>query len=114
MNMRLIGCAMGLAVLMWTATLTLRMSRPVLRGDLPAGRTGQYVDVNRDDAATLSLLPGLGPELALRVVEHRQAYGPYASVEHLAAVRSIGPRTIERIRPWVVCGGDDVPNLSLQ
>jgi len=60
------------------------------------------IDLNRADARELDRLPGIGPVLAGRIVEHRRTAGPYRSVEDLLAVRGIGPALLERLRDRVV------------
>lgn len=60
------------------------------------------VDLNRADARTLESLPGIGAVLAKRVLDHRMSIGRFQTVEDLLAVKGIGPKTLERIRPFVV------------
>lgn len=55
------------------------------------------VSLNRASLAELEALPGVGPELARRIVEHR----PYLEVEDLLEVPGIGPEKLEALRPWV-------------
>jgi len=62
------------------------------------------VDLNRADAGVLDQLPGIGPVLAGRIVEHRHVSGPYRSAEDLLAVRGIGPALLERLRDRVTVG----------
>lgn len=64
-------------------------------------RLGRPMDVNRASASDLELLPRIGPALAARIVESRRTHGPFERPEDLARVRGIGPRTIERLRPFV-------------
>lgn len=52
------------------------------------------VDLNRASAEELESLPGIGPELARRIVEGR----PYASVEELLRVHGIGPKRLAAVR----------------
>jgi competence protein ComEA len=59
----------------------------------------QSVDINRADAAGLEALPGIGPSLAAAIVEDRDRFGPFASVDDMDRVSGIGPATIERLRP---------------
>ena len=60
------------------------------------------VDLNRATAAELDALPGIGPATAQAIVDHREANGPFVSVDDLEAVRGIGPAKLEAIRPLVV------------
>jgi competence protein ComEA len=59
------------------------------------------VDVNRAEWPELSTLPEVGEMLAKRIVAHRQQHGEFQSVEELQQVRGIGPKTFERLKPYV-------------
>ena len=63
------------------------------------------LDLNRAGAAELDALPGIGPVLARRIVEFRRQHGPFRRVEELRAVRGVGPRLLERLKPRVGVGG---------
>ncbi len=71
----------------------------------PAGaaalRRGEPLDLNRASAAELELLPAIGPALAARIVADRAEFGPFRSVEGLARVRGVGPRTVARLAPFL-------------
>src|SRR3990172_1792753 len=41
------------------------------------------LDLNRATVEQLSTLPGIGPELARRIVRYREKHGPYRRVEEL-------------------------------
>jgi competence protein ComEA len=56
------------------------------------------VNVNTADLAALEALPGIGPELAQRILDYRQAHGPFAQVDDLLDVPGIGPGILEKIR----------------
>ncbi len=62
---------------------------------------GLPLDLNRADRAALEALPGVGPTLADAVVTHREAHGPFESVEALEEVRGIGPGRSAVLRPFV-------------
>ena len=55
------------------------------------------VDLLRDPAWRLRLLPGIGTGRAWEIVRDRERAPPYRRLEDLRRVRGIGPRTIERI-----------------
>lgn len=73
----------------------------------PAGAAGEpaadgaVVDLNSADLAALDTLPGVGPAIAQRILEWREANGPFHSVEELLEVSGIGPATLEKIRDRV-------------
>jgi competence protein ComEA len=52
---------------------------------------GGRVDLNTATAAELDALPGIGPVLAQRIVDHRGRNGPFRTVEELDDVPGIGP-----------------------
>jgi competence protein ComEA len=56
----------------------------------PAG-VGGTVDLNAAGVAELDALPGIGPVLAQRIVDHRTRNGPFRSVGELDDVPGIGP-----------------------
>lgn len=65
-------------------------------------RTAQFqVDLNVADWPELSQLPGVGETLAQRIVESRETEGAFVDNEDLQRVRGIGPRTFERIKPYL-------------
>lgn len=69
-------------------------------------RTGRQhasfvVDVNAAAWPELADLPGVGRNLAERIVKSRVENGPYADIEELRRVRGIGPRTMESMRPYL-------------
>jgi len=59
------------------------------------------LDVNQADWPEISVLPEVGETLARRIVESRVADGPFADLDELQRVRGIGPKTLERIRPYL-------------
>jgi len=72
----------------------------------PAGAGGSAptapVDLNSATAEELDALPGVGPVTAQKIVDYRQAHGPYTSVDDLDAIPGIGPSRIENLRGLVV------------
>lgn len=66
--------------------------------------SGGQIDLNAADAAELDQIPGIGPVLAQRILEHRELHGPFRSVEALEDVSGIGPAMLGRIAPHVRVG----------
>ncbi len=59
------------------------------------------IDLNAADAQTLMQLPGIGEELAGRIVAFREANGPFASLDELADVAGMTPHLIDAVTPFV-------------
>lgn len=62
------------------------------------------VDINTADVAELSTIRGIGKKTAQSIIAHRDAHGPFASVDGLTAVKGIGPKSIEKLRPFLTAG----------
>lgn len=67
------------------------------------------IDLNRASLSELLLLPGIGPQLAQRIDEHRRNHGPFKTVDDLRKVPGVGPALLERIRPKATVGSDLPP-----
>jgi len=68
-----------------------------------AAWTGPPLDVNAAPLADLLRIPWVGPKTAQRILEERQR-ARFDRVDDLRRV--VGPKTLERIRPYVRVGGD--------
>ena len=69
-----------------------------------AGSAG-VVNVNTASASELEYLPRVGPALAGRILEFRDANGPFEDVNELVAVKGIGETSLEKLRPYVAVSG---------
>ena len=58
------------------------------------------VDINTASLAELQTLPGIGPVLSQRIVEGR----PYESLDDLARVKGMGPKTLNKFRDKIIAG----------
>jgi competence ComEA-like helix-hairpin-helix protein len=68
-------------------------------------KTPAIVDLDRAGVTEIESLPGIGPALAERIVQHRDSAGSFGSVEALCGVRGIGPALAEKLRPLVTFTG---------
>lgn len=65
-------------------------------------RTAEFqVDLNEAEWPELAQLPGIGETLARRIVESRSREGPFRDHDDLQRVRGIGPKKLERVRPYL-------------
>jgi competence protein ComEA len=67
-----------------------------------AGSGPGPVNLNSATAGELDGLPGIGPVLAQRIVEHRSQHGPFRSVDELDDVPGIGPAIAAELSELVV------------
>lgn len=63
----------------------------------------QVVHLNSADADTLAaVLKGIGLKRAQKIVEYRNAHGPFESVDDLIKVEGVGPSTLENNRDKIM------------
>jgi competence protein ComEA len=63
-----------------------------------AGARGPLVDLNTATVSELDSLPGVGPVLAQRIVDHRTQHGPFVTVDQLREVDGIGDSRFNELR----------------
>ena len=59
------------------------------------------IDINTADQKNLEKLPGIGPATAKLIIDYRTENGPFQSINELDNVKRIGPKTIEKITPYI-------------
>ena len=74
-------------------------------GAAEGGETAGVVNINTASAEQLELLPRVGPALAGRIIDFRDANGPFRSVDEIVAVKGIGERSFEMLEPYLVIDG---------
>ncbi len=67
------------------------------------------VDVNTASPALLTYVAGIGPKLAERLVEHRDANGPFARRTTLREVSGLGPKAFEQSAGFLRVNGGKQP-----
>lgn len=71
------------------------------RGFVRPGLGGHAVDLNTAGVEELAVLPGIGPRAAARIVDHREEYGMFGSVDELEKVEGFDPDRIRAFRSRV-------------
>jgi len=87
-------------------------SEPVLNAttlELPSSATStpaanpdvDLIDINTATLEEFDSLPGIGPTTAQKILEYRDANGPFAAIEDIMNVSGIGPSTFEDIKDLI-------------
>jgi competence protein ComEA len=77
-----------------------------------AGKTlDGVVNINAASAVELQLLPGVGPAKAELIVAYRRLR-PFRSIEELARVKGIGPKTVRKLKPHLSIRGETTARVS--
>lgn len=62
----------------------------------------ERIDINVADVETLMSIKGIGEKRALAIIDYREQYGPFKSVDDLSEVRGVSESLIERSRELLV------------
>jgi hypothetical protein len=76
-------------------------------GQLRGYSDGGLVDINHAAAAELSVLPGVGPETAYRIVNDRHQRGPFRNADEMVTRGVVTARQMTRIASRLVCIAPD-------
>jgi comEA protein len=60
-----------------------------------------FIPLNTATKTDLERIPGVGPVTALRILTYRDMNGGFRTVEELLNVKGIGPKKMQKIRPYV-------------
>jgi len=60
------------------------------------------IDLNKATAKDLERLPGIGPQIATRIIAYRDQNGAFKKIDDITKVSGIGPKTLERLRPHLI------------
>ena len=100
-----VGTALGVALAAMAAYWLLYGGHrgELIEIDRAAPRDPQFiVDLNQADWPELTVLPDVGEVLAKRIVASREAIRPFRDHADLMRVNGVGPRTLERITPYLL------------
>ena len=62
----------------------------------------ELVNINTAVIQELMALPKIGPVTAERIIRFRDDFGPFQSIDDLAKIKGIGPKTLERLKTRII------------
>jgi competence protein ComEA len=69
-------------------------------GSAPGGK----ININAATIEELDTLPGIGPAIAQRIIDYREANGPFKTIEDITLVSGIGDATYEKMKDRIIVG----------
>ncbi len=69
------------------------VSKPAITGN---------VNINSATLEELQLLPRIGPATAKKIIDYRTQHGPFKRKADIQNVKSIGPKTFEKIENYII------------
>lgn len=70
------------------------------------------LDINQASWVEWSQLDGIGEKLAKRIVEDRRQRGPFQSIEDVQRVKGVGPKMMDKLRPFLRLGSIPIQESS--
>jgi competence protein ComEA len=70
----------------------------------PSGVPAGKVNINTAAVDELDTLPGIGAEMARRIVDYRAGNGPFKSIEDIQRVTGIGDATYQKLKDRITVG----------
>jgi competence protein ComEA len=89
----------------WLRAFVLALPLALAAVPLVASALSGVLNVNTASAEELSLLPGVGPARAKKIVELRQQRGGFKRVEDLLEVKGIGEASLAKLKPYLALEG---------
>lgn len=61
----------------------------------------QLINVNKATLEMLDTLPGIGPVYARRIIEYREKFGGFKTIQELIKIKGIGEKRLDKLKPFV-------------
>lgn len=63
------------------------------------------ININIASAKELTMIPGIGPSTAEKIVAYRLRYGPFLKLDELTKVDGIGEAGLRKMKDYITVGG---------
>jgi competence protein ComEA len=77
--------------------LALILTPPSAAASISRSQNEERININTASVEELRRLPGVGPAIASRVVEHRRKHGPFKRPQDVIIVRGMSAKLYRRI-----------------
>lgn len=94
------------ALALGALTLVVPSAGPAHAEEATVAPAAAHVNINTAPADALALLPRVGPAVAARIIEFREANGDFETAADLMLVRGVGEKTFALLEPYVTVSGD--------
>lgn len=91
----------GQRVFMPKKALNLAQAGQTTPPTVRSGKAVKMININRADEKELDALPGIGPTMAKRIVDHRNEKGKFSSIEELKEVQGISEKKYEKLKGYI-------------
>lgn len=78
----------------------IKIAEPTSKASEPTTASGK-VNINTATLDEMTVLPGIGPKLAQRIIDHRETNGPFRTVSELTEVEGIGDKKLLSILDYI-------------
>lgn len=84
---------------------TLQVDNNRQTDDGPVSSTVTKIDINTADQEMLAKVPGIDVELARKIINFRNTYGPFSHIEDLLRITGINRQKLDDIALYITVGG---------
>ena len=84
---------------------TLQVDNNRQTDDGPVSSTVTKIDINTADQEMLAKVPGIDVELARKIINFRNTYGPFSHIEDLLRITGINRQKLNDIALYITVGG---------